>query len=164
MENDLRKPLLTILMFMQCLLSHDLEVKANQMLLIMLSQINLILGSINDIFDLRCIVENNFVAKLEAFSPKDTFKFIQDLFQPLMKNHRSEFTYELVPCTQSLDKNGNMPVQLYGDQVRLKQVLINSIRSFLQSQYFLKLHLTASYNYDSEQLKIEITDLEAKGE
>ena len=69
----------------------------------------MILGSINDIFDLRCIESNNFVAQLEAFSPQDTFKFIHDLFEPLMKNHRGQFTFELVPCTESLDKNGNMP-------------------------------------------------------
>ena len=55
--------------------------------MVMVSLINLILGSINDIFDLRCIGEKNFVAKLEIFSPQDTFKFIQDLFEPLMKNH-----------------------------------------------------------------------------
>ena len=49
----------------------------------------MILGSINDILDLRCIEENNFVAKLEAFSPRDTLKFIHDLFKPLMRDHRN---------------------------------------------------------------------------
>ena len=77
--------------------------------MIMVSSINLILSSINDIFDLKCIEDSNFVAKLEAFSPKDTLKFIHDLFEPLLVNSRSQFTFELAPSSQSSDKIRNMP-------------------------------------------------------
>ena len=79
-----------------------------------------------------------------------------------MKYRECNFIFVIVPCTQSIDTKGNMPAQLYGDQMRLKQALINLVKSFLmRSRVNSKIHLTASYNYQKEELRIEIFDLEA---
>ena len=52
------------------------------MLWIIITQINLLLGLVNDILDYKLIEENNFLPKNELFSLQETFKFILEIFGP----------------------------------------------------------------------------------
>ena len=51
-------------------------------LLIIVQQINLLLSLVNDMLDIRLIFEGKFVPKNEHFKPRETFKFIKDMFDP----------------------------------------------------------------------------------
>ena len=46
------------------------------MIMIIISQINLLLGLVNDILDYKLIEENKFLPKNELFSLHDAFKFV----------------------------------------------------------------------------------------
>ena len=50
------------------------------MVLLVISQTNLLLGLVNDILDLKLIEENQFFPKMELFKPTETFRFIMDMF------------------------------------------------------------------------------------
>ena len=45
---------------------------------------------VNDMLDLKLIEKNKFVQKNEAFSPKDTFNFILNMFAPVVKVHNAK--------------------------------------------------------------------------
>mgnify|MGYP000433279034 FL=1 len=48
--------------------------------MVVIYQMNLQLGLVNDLIDHRLILEHNFVPKLEVFQLEDAFKFIVDMF------------------------------------------------------------------------------------
>ena len=79
----MRSPLTTSLMFLESILGQNIGVQAKRMVMIVIAQINLLLASVNDMLDLRLIEENKFRPKIDLFSPKETFKFILSMFQPL---------------------------------------------------------------------------------
>ena len=60
----------------------NIDAFAKEMILIIISQINLLLGLVNDILDYKLIEENKFLPKIELFSLHKTFKFIQEMFAP----------------------------------------------------------------------------------
>ena len=54
-----------------------------QLQMFLISKVNFSLSLINDALDLKLIEDKKFVPKIEAFSLKDTFDFIIDIFEPL---------------------------------------------------------------------------------
>ena len=51
--------------------------QVHHIIMITISQVNLVLGVVNDILDHNAIQEDKFEAKIESFSPKEAFKFIE---------------------------------------------------------------------------------------
>ena len=81
MQGDFCEPLTSSLMFLESvLLNKNLEQKVRKIIIIVVSQINLMLSSINDINDLQLIESNSFYPKTKSFSLQDTFKFITSMF------------------------------------------------------------------------------------
>ena len=94
----------------------------------------MLLCLVNDILDLKLIEENKFVSKNELFSPRETFKFITNMFAPQVEMQNSTLSFtemekltepgqssmqilgSLVPQPQ----NRFLPDKLLGDQIRLK--------------------------------------------
>ena len=70
---------------------------ATRMLMIIISQINLLLGSLNDLLDLKLIEENKFVPKKEIFSPSETFTFILTMFAPVIEIQNCKLDFLIVP-------------------------------------------------------------------
>lgn len=62
------------------LLNKNLVQEVRKIIIMVVSQINLMLSSINDINDLQLIASNNFYPKTKSFSPQETFKFITSMF------------------------------------------------------------------------------------
>ena len=54
--------------------------EVRQVIVMVVSQINLMLSSINDMFDLSLIERGRFYPKINTFAPNDTFKFITSMF------------------------------------------------------------------------------------
>ena len=69
-------------------------------IMIVISQINLLLCLINDILDHKLIEENKFVPKIEKFMLRDTFNFISNMFANQMKMQKTELRFEAVAHLQ----------------------------------------------------------------
>ena len=66
-----------------------MSVEAREMIIIIVSQINLLLGIVNDILDLKLIEEGKFVPKIETFSPLATLEFAVSMFRQISINQNS---------------------------------------------------------------------------
>ena len=62
-SHEFRTPLSTVLMFIESLLTENLSASGRELVIIIISQINLLLSLVNDILDLRLMEENKFVPK-----------------------------------------------------------------------------------------------------
>ena len=73
------------------------------MVLIVVSQVNLLLGHVNDILDHNLIVQGRFVSKNELFCLKEAFSFVIDIFEI----HRTKVFFKEVACIreQPFSKN-----------------------------------------------------------
>ena len=69
------------MMLQGLLVSKVLDATHRQIILIVVSQINLLLCLINDLLDSKMIELGLFRHQAMKFSPADTFKFIIDIFQ-----------------------------------------------------------------------------------
>ena len=77
--------------------------------------------------DIKMIEDSKFVPKKQIFKPRETFKFIKDMFEPQLKIQDINFSLHIgIRSNQRLDANDLMygyeylPESLYGDQIRLK--------------------------------------------
>ena len=84
------------------------------MVKIIISQINLLLGIVNDILDLKLIESGKFVPKLEIFSPLAALNFVVSMFATLGVAKNSQIVIETV---SELDKQDvcKLPKELVGD-------------------------------------------------
>ena len=76
------------------------------MLWIIITQINLLLGLVNDILDYKLIEENNFLPKNELFSLQETFRFILEIFGPHYQVKRTNLVFKAVPYLKAPDFDG----------------------------------------------------------
>ena len=120
------------------------------MILILISQINLLLCLVNDILDLKMIDEDRFVSRQELFDPTATFKFIISVFSQMAEMQDTKLMYEPI--------NGQLPSQFIGDQVRLKQVLVNLTKNALKFSYKKPVTLQASYDETRQLLCVKVVD------
>ena len=90
--------------------------------------------------------------KLENFEPEKTFQFIINMFGPqaTITNNVLEF---------SSDKEHDpLPSFIIGDQIRLKQVLINLTKNAFKHTYNSKVIIKAEYYLSSELLLVSVHD------
>ena len=66
------------------------------MILIIVSQINLLLSLVNDMLDIKLIEEGKFVRKAENFKLEDTFKFLTNMFDPQMTVMNNKLSVRVV--------------------------------------------------------------------
>ena len=133
---EVKVPLTTSLMLLESLQLTSLGVQAVELIVIIISQINLVISSVNNMLDLRLIERRKFVGKREAFAPRNTFNFLIKMFEPMSKlqNNEIEFcAYSVLgdpedPSDRMIklieeQKNSEhdfLPKKLKGDQIRLK--------------------------------------------
>ena len=67
-------------------MSTVLSAEAREMIIIIVSQVNLLLGIVNDILDLKLIEVGKFVPKLETFSPLAALEFAVSMFAQMSIN------------------------------------------------------------------------------
>ena len=90
---EVKVPLTTSLMLLESLQLTSLGVQAVELIFIIISQINLVISSINNMLDLRLIERNKFVGKREAFAPRNTFSFLIKMFEPMSKLQNNEIEF-----------------------------------------------------------------------
>ena len=81
LSHEFRSPLGSCLMLLESLLSRVKDKVMRDILLTIVSQINLLLCLVNDILDIKMMAEDKFVSRMEYFNPDETFKFIIKIFQ-----------------------------------------------------------------------------------
>ena len=81
LSHEFRAPLSSTLMLLEALLQSIKEESLRQIILMVISQINMLLCLVNDILDIKMIEQNKFVTRNEQFEPAETFKFIVTIFK-----------------------------------------------------------------------------------
>ena len=133
---EFNAPLTTSLMFLDNLLLRNLGSQAVELIVIIISQINLVISSVNNMLDLRLIEKNEFVEKREKFTPRNAFNFIIKMFEPMSRLQNNEiafFAYSALGDPEDSSdrmiklieeqKNSEhdfLPKMFKGDQIRLK--------------------------------------------
>ena len=80
MSHEFRTPLSSSLMVLENMLQFNLEESCHKLVLLLISQINLLLCLVNDMLDLKMIEVGRFVQRKEKFEADKVFKFILDIF------------------------------------------------------------------------------------
>ena len=73
LSHEFRSPLGSTLMLLETLLQTTIAESARLIILLVISQINLLICLVNDILDLKLIEQNRFVTRIEEFDPLETF-------------------------------------------------------------------------------------------
>ena len=81
LSHEFRTPLSSSLMVLEQLLQYELHDQCRRLVLLIVSQINLLLCLVNDMLDLKMIEMGKFVTRREPFEVNQTFKFILDIFK-----------------------------------------------------------------------------------
>jgi len=104
---------------------------------------NLLLCLVNDVLDLKMIEEGVFKRQNEKFDPHETLNFVLNIFRQHAELQNSQLSLKVLSPTSKLDPlqqllriceptEPTLPKHLFGDQIRLKQVLINLIKNALK--------------------------------
>ena len=132
---------------------------ARQALIIVISQINLLLSLVNDSLDFKLIEESKFVAKKETFKIRDLLDFIKAMFVPQMQLVGNVFSAKVEENENGdVENDHRMPNSLHGDQIRLKQVLINLVKNALKFTQGGAIEIATSYDARKELLKCRVID------
>ena len=79
MSHEFRTPLGTALMFIDMILSLQLDPEAVKLITLIKSSLGLLMSLISDIVDLKLIKENQFMPTNEVFKPIKAFKFVKEM-------------------------------------------------------------------------------------
>ena len=106
---------------------------------------------------MKMIEEGKFAVKSHTFNVKDLFNFITLMFEPQLKVQNNHLELEMQYCEGKV-KYGELPRELTGDQIRLKQILINLTKNALKFTVNGSIRIKASYDYDAGLLKVQVSD------
>ena len=95
MSSEFRSPLNICLVFLQGLLSDIVSEHTRGIIMLIVTQINLLLSLVNDILDLKLIEEGQFEAKMERFNPREAIDFILKMLngQVALSNTKIQVDY-----------------------------------------------------------------------
>ena len=86
------------------------------MIVLLISQVNFLLCTINDVLDHKLLEEKKFGPKNEIFSLQSSFKFILDLFAPQISFIKTSITFKSVarlhePIDEGIESEEGMLLQ-----------------------------------------------------
>ena len=151
LSHELRTPLTSILGYTEILLNSNKAPNAEPELNIILNNGQHLLGLLNNVLDLSKIA----VGKLEYnFSTINVDSFIADIFC-LMQVHAAD-----KGLTLKMHAKNALPLQIYSDPVRLRQVLINLIHNGIKFTETGQVTLTIWTEFINEQelMKFSVVD------
>lgn len=157
-------------MFLENLLQQQLSPSVHNMLLLIISQLNLLLCLVNDVLDIKMIEQEQYQSKMEPFEPKKTLDFIVAMFSPQAEMQKTTIYVETISAEESIRAASHnfqidellptepLPEALIGDQIRLKQILINLVKNALKFTRKGVIRVIASYDEDCHLFKVHIVD------
>ncbi len=112
-----------------------------------------LLNVINDILDFSKIESGNMELEKEDFELRGCIEDVLDIFSPKMAQKELDLMYLIDP---------DVPQQIIGDQMRLKQILTNLISNSIKftnhGEIFVGVHLNAASTTGQFELEFEVRD------
>lgn len=112
-----------------------------------------LLNVINDILDFSKIESGNMELEKEDFELRGCIEDVLDIFSTKTAERDLDLMYLIDP---------NVPAQIIGDPMRLKQVLTNLVSNAVkfthQGEIFVGVHLTSASTADQIELEFEVRD------
>lgn len=116
MSHEIRTPINTIIGLNEMILREDISEEVKEDALHVKNAGNMLLTLINDILDFSQIESDRMSIVPVPYQPKELFGDVVDLLQIRMKEKKLDFY---------IDIDRNLPSVLRGDEVRIKQIMIN---------------------------------------
>ena len=142
--------------------------------MIVISQINLLICLVNDILDMKMIEQGKFVKRDQRFNPLKTFKFILNIFAQQAEMQGTDLSFHAVPLPLNRESKlklfvsdqqagtKNLPDMISGDQIRLKQILVNLVKNAIKFSRARQIKILAGYDYQKSIIHVQVDD-EGKG-
>ena len=109
-----------------------------------------------------------FSAKSEQFKPAETFQFIINMFKPQSKLMNCKINFQSLKYLPDPDKRelllnhesteSELPELMEGDNIRLKQLLINFTKNATKFTQNGVISIKAAYDAQDRLLKVQISD------
>ena len=148
MSHEIRTPLNAILGFVNLLINEDISKKHRNYLNIILSSGENLLSIINDILDFSKLRSGEFTIEPKAFSLHEELSHAMELFVASANSKEITIISFIDP---------NIPKELYGDILRIKQILSNFLSNAIKfTSEGGVIHVEAAY--DEGYLKIKVID------
>lgn len=107
-----------------------------------------LLQIINDILDYSKISENKIELNVNSFSLHDSINHVVKLMDPLAKNKDIYLNYSI---------SSNFPAIILGDEIRLRQVLLNLIGNSIKFTKKGNIELNVSHKHEQEKIIIQFS-------
>ena len=152
MSHELRTPLNAILGFSQGLLEQDLEPSVKSDIEDIVSASDTLLELVNEILDISKIESEKFEIVDVEYSVNKMFKYLVTMTEGRIGSRQLEFIHEY---------DENIPPVLYGDCVRIKQIVVNLLTNSVKYTKEGYVKLTMKYEKiddESGYLVIAVSD------
>ena len=124
---------------------------------------------VNDLLDIKMIEKGVFEPTYDNFSLKETLKFVLQMFSEQSKLTQNEVSHQALEPKSLLEaydmsydvimlEKAAMPEVLYGDVMRLKQVLINLIKNSLKFTKHGTVKIFTAYDKVKQMLEVHVVD------
>ncbi len=151
MSHEIRTPLNAILGFIDLLREKEDDKEKLSYLQTIHSSSYTLLGIINDILDFSKIESGNLTIDKTDFNVEDEFKSVVDLFRAKASEKSINLTLKMDP---------NLPSALYGDPLRIKQIIANLLSNAIKfTPRNGKVELSISYKNKKLHVKVKDTGI-----
>ena len=134
------------------------------------SQLQYLLNLSNNLLDAKMINEGVFEPKNDKFCPKGAIEFVLKMFEIQSQFEGTTLSYEMVSIDsfnevikdytldQSMMNREDLPGLLVGDELRLKQILINLVKNALKFTKNGRIQVLASYDPNEQNITLQVID------
>lgn len=147
MSHEIRTPMNAILGFTRLLLDKEFQKKDREMLDIIMNSGKSLLSLINDILDFSKIEADEIEISIVKINLSYFFESIEDLFQIQTSQKNLGF---------NLNLSSNLPKIVFGDENRIRQILINVIGNAIK--FTESGNINVNVDWISGKLDITVTD------
>ncbi len=149
MSHEIRTPMNAIIGMDEMIIREAKDTKINKYALDIRSASKTLLSIINDILDLSKIESGKMEIVPVEYESAAVFTDIENMTQK--KAQDKGLAYEL-------NADGNIPSVLFGDEIRVRQIMLNIINNAIKYTNDGKVTINASYDHENEKLHISVSD------